>query len=106
VHEPPQLVPSHVGAPCAGVGHDRHCDPHALTSSFTHALGLPQACWPEGHVKVHVVPLQAAVALRGLLQDAQVPPQQTSFVPHGVVSFTLVAPLQTGTPVEHDVVPV
>jgi hypothetical protein len=77
-----------------------------LTSSLTQLLGLPHACWPAGHVKVHVVPLHAAVALPGRLQEAQVPPQQTSFVPHGVVSLTLVAPLQTGTPVAHDVVPV
>jgi hypothetical protein len=77
-----------------------------LTSSLTQLEGLPHACWPEGHVNVHVVPLHAAVALPGMLQDAQVPPQQTWPIPHDVVSFTLVAPLQVDTPVEHDVVPV
>jgi hypothetical protein len=70
----PQLVPSQVAVPFAGIGHAPHDAPHELTLLFgTHAL--PHAWNPLLHTKPQLTPSHVAVAFAGALHGVHDVPQ-------------------------------
>jgi hypothetical protein len=73
VHVAPQLVPSHVAVPLAGIEHAVQLEPHVAVDMFdTHAP--PQLWKPALQVKPHVVPSQVAVAFEGAVHGVQLEP--------------------------------